>query len=436
MAAWHFRVYEGQTNPVAVVGELGQRVQGLVYIFVALTGVAVAAAAYYGFTFSPIEAAVTGLVVVCLAIVFIERSLRQRAEGRLEKGIEDLSRLLSTNAQAGQILSQRINALADQQLDRRIEAAEADVSVLGTVIRQVAEAVADLEEKTTRPMPVAAPAPSVAAQPAAPEPQKPVEPVIPLEMVRQALDENRLVFHIQPVVTLPQRRPQGYDLVPRLMLEDGDLADQADFMPVRGGDDVLRRIEGMALNEAFTIARRARTAGAPINLYVPVSRATLSDITAMDVAVVALDANRAVASNVAFAITDEGWQRLNGMERAAVQAIVKKGASFSLLAMQSLRVDFAELAGLGVGSMRVDAGRFVDDPESYTDFHVSDIAKYIKRYGIDLIVANVRSEQQIISALEDGVTLAQGPHIAGPGPVRSDLSASAPAPLAMQRAGV
>ena len=76
--------------------------------------------------------------------------LRRRAEARLERAIEDLSRLLSTDAQAGAVLGQRINALLDDNAGQRLEAVEADISVLGTVVRQVAEAVADLEEARKR----------------------------------------------------------------------------------------------------------------------------------------------------------------------------------------------------------------------------------------------------------------------------------------------
>jgi cyclic-di-GMP phosphodiesterase TipF (flagellum assembly factor) len=86
-------------------------------------------------------------------------------------------------------------------------------------------------------------------------------------------------------------------------------------------------------------------------------------------------------------------------------------------------------------SVRVDATRFTEDPESFTDFHTSDIASYTRRFGVEIIATGVRGEQQIISLLEDGLTLVQGPHIAGPGPVRADLMVErVPAETALRRA--
>lgn len=405
--------------------------QGLVYIFIALAGFAIGFAAYFGFTFTPIEAALAALVFGCVAVVALERTLRRRAENRLEKAIEDLSRLLSTDAQAGAVLSQRVNALVEQNSNGRLETIEADISVLGTVVRQVAEAVAEMDEQRK----TESAGPTIVEAQVRPEPVETVpEPVIPLEMLKQAMADNRLVHHIQPVVLLPQRRPQSYDLLPRLLLEDGELADAPDFMPRRGGENIVRRIERLALDEAITIVRRARTGGQPIMVNVPLGRATLGDIPAVDQLVMALDANRAVAQSIVFTLQEADWSSLTPGERSALNAIVKKGVSLAILNARTLRFDYAALAGDGVRSVRIDAARFIDDPQAFTDFHPSDIAAYLKRFDIDLVATGIRNEQQIISFLEDGILLVQGAHIAGPGPIRPDLLVERPVAPVLRRA--
>src|SRR5690606_774882 len=138
---------------------------------------------------TPAHAILVAVVFGCVCVMLQERLLRRRAENRLERAIEDLSRLLATDAQAGAVLGQRINALADLNAGQRLETVEADISVLGTVIRQVAEAVAEVEDKVAKSSPprssseradsrmIAAPAPAPQpAQPIVPE----TEPVIPL----------------------------------------------------------------------------------------------------------------------------------------------------------------------------------------------------------------------------------------------------------------
>ncbi len=405
-------------------------VQGLVYIFIALASLGIAGAAYFGLTFSPIEAFVTALAFGAVAVMLLERELRRRAEARLERAIEDLSRLLSTDAQAGAVLSQRINSLADVNAGSRLEAVEADISVLGTVIRQVAEAVAEIED--ARRADGSAPAAAARTEPERPDEDTFPEPVVPIELLKQAIADNRLICHIEPVIMLPQRRPYGYDMVPRLMMEDGELADAPDFMPRRGNDEVVQRIEAIILEEAIVIARRSRTSGAPIRLFVPLTRASISDPGAVAQILATLDANRAVAEALIFAVSMAEWRAMPLSERSILSQIYQRGATFTLTGAASLRVDFGELEGTGFTSVRFDANRFLRNPESFTYFHTSDIAAYAKRFHIDLVATGIIDEQQLLTLFEDGILLVQGPHISGPGPVRPDLlverAISAPLP--------
>jgi cyclic-di-GMP phosphodiesterase TipF (flagellum assembly factor) len=398
--------------------------QGLVYVFIALAALGVAGAAYYGLTFTPIEAAVTAIAFGCIAILLVERQLRRRTEGRLQKAVEDLSRLLSTDAQAGSVLSQRVNNLTELRAGPRLDSIESDLTVLGNIVKQVTETVADLEEQ--RRMAAADRDRGKPQDEAEPDPDSMPEPVIPLELLRQALSENRLVFHIEPIVTLPQRRPFGYDLVPRLVMEDAGFADRPDFMPRRGGEELVARIEAEAVDEAVIVARRSRTAGTPITLFVPMSRATLGSARAVEMVLAALDANRAIVGSLLFAVEQSEYKALNGKERASLAAIGKMGVALSLANATSLRFDYAELQGLGFKTVRVDATRFLRQPEVFTDFHAADIAAYGRRFGIELVATGIIDEQQLLHLFEDGISLAQGPHIAGPGPVRPDLQLERP----------
>jgi cyclic-di-GMP phosphodiesterase TipF (flagellum assembly factor) len=393
-------------------------VQGLVYIVIALAAAGVAAAAYFGLTFSVIEAVVTAAPFGAIAVVLTERRLRRRAEARLERAIEDLARLLSTDAQAGHVLSQRVNAMADADAGSRLDAIEADISVLGTVVRQVAEAMAELDE--ARRAEAAAAAPATAATLPPDEDAFP-EPEISAEELRRALDANRLVFHIEPVIALPQRRPQAYDLVPRLLREEGGLADAPDFMPRRHGEALIRRIEALALEEAVVIARRARTAGQPVRLVLPLTLATIADKRGVDELLATLGANQAIAAALGFAIPHSDWRALSTGDRRPLMAIRDDGAGFVLRDAASLRFDFAELQGFGFTTVCFDASRFLARPEAFTDFHTADIAPYARRFEIELCATGVIDEQQLLSLFEDSITLAQGPHVGRPGPVRSDL---------------
>ena len=69
-------------RPMVVAGKAsnllsGAALQGLVYVFIALAALGIAGAAYFGLTFTPIEAAVTAIAFGCIAILLVERQLRR-----------------------------------------------------------------------------------------------------------------------------------------------------------------------------------------------------------------------------------------------------------------------------------------------------------------------------------------------------------------------
>lgn len=410
---------------LATAGGAERLLQGLVYIFVGLSALGVAAAAYFALTFSVIEALVTALAFAAVAVTVIERQVRRRSEERLERAIEDLARLLSTDAKAGQVLSQRVNALSDTNVGSRLDGIEADISVLGTVVRQVAETVADLE--SARPTPVAARPTAASRAPVSlvDEDAFP-EPLIDPVELRRALDGDRLIFHVEPVMVLPQRRPLSFDLVPRLMREAGELAEAGDFLPRRGGEDELRRIDALALEEAIGLARRARTAGTPIRLNLALSAATISDKRALEQMVASLGANRAIAASLFFLVGHDDFKRWGRAEKGDLIELRRSGVAFILTGADSLRVDFSELQSLGFAAVRFDAGHFLAAPSAFTDLHTADVTHYARRFEIDLCATGVVDEQQVLSLFEDGIQLAQGPYLGRPAAARGDMIVERP----------
>lgn len=396
--------------------------QSLIYLFVIAIGAGLGAAGYFALNLTIIEALLTGLAIVAICLYFVERNIRRRAHERLERSVQDLSRLLSTDAQAGQALSKRINTLESVEAAQRLDVIEADVSVLGTVVRQLAETVSDLEDSQGHVggrTPVAAvEAPSEEDA----EEKDELEPVIPIELLRQAIDEGRLLYYVQPIVTLPGRRVHGYDIIPHLLMEDGEVAGPEDFMPRNGHGDVVRMIESRAMIQAVAFARRTKTQGAPVVVYVPMTEATLGNAAARQQLLAQFDANQAIARELCIKVSEADWKHLSSLQDKGLEALMEKGASYSIGKLKSLRLTFSELMQAGVRSVRVDAKRIVDEPESYTDFHTSDIAPYLQRYEMDLIVTGVSTEQQVLTLIDDGMNLAQGQHIARPGPIRDDLA--------------
>ena len=394
--------------------------QVLVYVLIFVAGLALGAAGHFVLALSWGEAAMLALVCVGLFLLIVERTVRRRSEARFERAIEELSRLLATDAQAGAVLNQRVNALLEIEANRRLDALEADVSVLGTVVRQVAETIADVEAKRSSRS-------SASGKSAAREsrgasglmlPASPVSPAgLPPDIVDEALDEGRFVLHWQPIFTLPQRRVHGHNLVPRLQLEGGRLVDLRPY-PNDAAHPVGARIGLLLIEQALVASRAQGSRSVPI--YLPLPSGCLGDPAFGQKLMLMLDGEAERAENFALVVAEAQWLNLADSERRLLREFVARGGTISIDAAQTLRHDYAALASGGVRTLRVDAGRFIAEPEELTDFHTADVTSYLKRYGIDLIATDVRSDDQVLSLIDDAVSLAEGTHLAAAGPRRSD----------------
>ena len=385
--------------------------QRLVYVFILLTGLGLGVSTYGALAFSAVESATVAMSFIAVAMTLTERSQRRRAEARLDQSIQSLARLLATDAKAGQMLSERVNALSEADYAGRMEAIEADLSVLGAVVRQVAEALADIEEaRAEEPGKPAGPVALV-------EPDAFPDPLIPLMEVRAGIDADRVVMHSLPVQALGgTRRVHGYDLMPRLLRGEDLFADPVEFLPRRGGEDIIRRIDALGWDTALAIARRARQNRQNTRLFVPLSAASLSDAEAMEALHERLDSVE-LASALIFMVPQAAWTRLSSREKKRLYALRKAGAAFALIECTTLKIDCAELRTMGFTSVRVEATQFLNAPAGFSDFHTADIADFLRRYDIELCLTGIVDEQQLLALSENGIALATGPHIGGPEPV-------------------
>jgi hypothetical protein len=132
--------------------------------------------------------------------------------------------------------------------------------------------------------------------------------------------------------------------------------------------------------------------------------------------------NRAVAVSIMLMIHEAVYNVLSGNEKQALDAMVQAGAGVCLDEVGSLRLSFQQLADRGVKYIKVDAGEFIADPLQFSDYHRADIADYVERFGVGLIMDNITQEDQVLELLDDKIPFAQGKHIAPASPVRPDLA--------------
>ncbi len=428
---------------VLIAGSVGL----VVYLRFGLTGAESALAAL---------GVLTGLAVYnAIAARKHDRVEASNQLANLARGSGDLARQL---AEFGRRLA-AMEVKVDSVIDRALATAQplaAEIEELSTLVKQLADSVAAHEvalmNDRADPRPallatmepaVAAPAPASAAAPMAPEPAQPapvaVNPVAapaPIEhkiaafagldrdgiiaAIKGAIDASKIELHLQPVVTLPQRKVRYYEALSRLKAANGDLIAAGDFLSYAEAGSLMPKLDNLSVLRCVQVVRRLLLKNRDIGLFCNLSGATLTD-AGFPQFLEFCEANRAIAPALAFEFTQSAVRAMGPIEHESLAALAERGFRFSMDNLTDLRVDARELNERGF--------RFVKAPATLlfnrigvasTDIHPADFSDLLGRFGIDLIAERIESETTVVDLLDYDVRFGQGFLFSPPRPVRAE----------------
>ena len=295
------------------------------------------------------------------------------------------------------------------------------------------EAASPPAEAPRRPESVPEPVPPpVAARSIPPRPIPPrTEPVIADEAVIAAFEAEGLEVHLQPVVTLPQRKVTSYEALARLRVGEAVLAPEA-FLPVLERYGRTTALDREMLQRVATISRHLAGRGSeaavayglsPLSLFEPGFLRWLARLVAGE---------PSLAGRLVVALPQASWRSLDAEQTGALAAMRGK-IGLILDRPTDLRFDVAALAASGVGQVKVPASLMLRPGASrrtLSDIVIEDIVAALSRAGIRLVATDVEAEADVPDLIDLDVPFAQGLVFAPPRPVRSDvLAAPAPAPV-------
>jgi cyclic-di-GMP phosphodiesterase, flagellum assembly factor TipF len=324
----------------------------------------------------------------------------------------------------------------------------AEIGVMSSIMRDVANAVAAHERDIARmhgeigraparvapvrpePRPSAPPAPLPRPEPLAP-PSPPAEPAPehPVAAILEAFAGERLELHLQPVVTLPQRKVRFYEALARLKLADGTLLVPAEFLPVLEERGLMPELDRKVLARAAAIARHLGTRGSEALVACNLAAASLSEPGFLRGIGRLLDASPDLSGRLILELSQRSWRTLDAETAGALAQLRDRGLAFALDRATDLRLDPLSLADRGVRFVKI-AAEMLLEPEALRglDVEIHDLAAVLARAGIKLVAERVEREEDVPNLLDIDVPMAQGFVFAPPRPVRAEvLSQAVPA---------
>jgi cyclic-di-GMP phosphodiesterase TipF (flagellum assembly factor) len=248
-----------------------------------------------------------------------------------------------------------------------------------------------------------------------------------MDAIRRAAEAGRFELHVQPIVTLPQRKVRFYEAMARLRSDDGELLNPCDYARQSHDPDVISMLDDVLLFRSVQVARRLIAQEREVGVFCHVAGHSLLDPGFLAQVSDFIEANRALAGCLVFEFSQKRVRAMSAQERECLSELAALGFRFAVDRVGDLVLDPRELAERGFRFVKIPAALLLDRAEAKASGVVaSEFSDRLGRFGIDVIAESIESETTVVDLLDFDVRFGQGPLFAPPKPVRPEIARANP----------
>lgn len=252
-----------------------------------------------------------------------------------------------------------------------------------------------------------------------------------LRAVKAALKDGRVDLHLQPIVSLPQRRVAFYEGFTRLRAGDGSLIMPAEFLDAARRSNLMGLIDNMTLFRCVQIVRKLAERDRRVGVFCNISAAVLEDDEFFPNFLAYMEENRDLAGAMIFELRADRFETRSRKMRHNMDQLVSLGFRFSIDHASGLGIDLPRLQDAGVRFVKMNGNTLLNellDPAGARPIssiqrrlEAEDVATIFSRYGVTLIAEKIEDEASVVEILAYDIPFGQGNIFGAPRPIKASL---------------
>lgn len=248
-----------------------------------------------------------------------------------------------------------------------------------------------------------------------------------LEIIRCALEGNRVDLYLQPVVSLPQRKLRFYEALSRLRSEDGSIIMPAQYIRIAAPAGLMSVVDNLLLFRCVQVVRRLAQRHRDVGVFCNISGHTLTDSEFFPQFLDFMHHHRDLAGQIIFEFSQDCVLAAGASEEANLRYLANLGFRLSMDQVTKLDLDFAKLKRLGFQFLKVRATTLISGmTDAGAAVAAEDLKNLLSRNGISLIAERVEEEKTVVQLLEYNVDFGQGYLFGEPRAIRDIADANDP----------
>jgi diguanylate cyclase (GGDEF)-like protein/PAS domain S-box-containing protein len=238
------------------------------------------------------------------------------------------------------------------------------------------------------------------------------------DRIRDALDEDSFVLHLQPIIDLATGKVSHGELLLRMRADDGRLIAPGAFLPTAERIGLIHQIDRWVVKRAIDLVARMRASDLPpvsVNLS---GETVVGDPALLEMIERELEEKGADPSRLIFEVTETAALANMPDALAFTRGLIGMGCSLALDDFGTGFASFKYLKHLPVAFVKLD-GEFIQNlPRSAIDEHVvRTIVSLARSLGIKTVAEAVTDDETVELLRTHSVDFAQGFHLGKPAPL-------------------
>lgn len=227
-----------------------------------------------------------------------------------------------------------------------------------------------------------------------------------LSVIKKSLADNRVDLYLQPIVSLPSRKPAHFECFSRVRDEEGRVVLPRQYMKVAETKGLIGTIDNLLLFRLIQLVRKLGRRRPDVRFFMNMSRYSISDREFLPQFIDFMASNIEFAERIVFEISQEDYMTLEEEEIDRLGTLGRKGFAFSMDLVDDFDQDFSELEKRNFKFIKSDLTDVVElHPEPG---EIEEQRDYLRARGMQLITSKIESEDMVIEALDNQIELAQG----------------------------
>lgn len=233
--------------------------------------------------------------------------------------------------------------------------------------------------------------------------------------IAAAIADARTELHLQPIVSLPDRRTVHYEALTRLRSRSGAVVMPAEFLPAAAATGLTADLDTRQLAGLVSLCNRIGDRHPETRLFCNLAQSSLLSDAFRAELIDFMRGHQALSQRIVFEIDAETATALNTEIVADIRALEAMGFAFSVDKVPLTELTRIQGAFRRLGYVKIDADTLADaDP---------NVLKGMAKNGAQVIAVRVETERQAMLANRLGIGLGQGFLFGRPRPARMDDAA-------------